>query len=435
MIPVIAIVGRPNVGKSTLFNRLTQSRNALVADLAGVTRDRQYGTGCFEERPYILVDTGGFTEGNTEINQLSMQQTQAAIHESDSVLFMVDAQTGITASDELLAQQLRQHNKKLYLVINKMDGLDFSIIGSEFYQLGFTTLYPIAANRSRGLNPLLEAVLKPFPKTEASSQNEGLQAIQLAIVGRPNVGKSTLMNQFLGEDRMIVCDEPGTTRDSIYVPFHHNDTDYILIDTAGVRRNSRITETIEKFSVIKTLQTIASANVIIFLFNAQESITDQDLRLLKLIVDSGKALVMAVNKWDINEYERKAIKAELERRLAFVQFAKIHFISALQNRGVNALFNSVNQAYRSATKPLSTSQLTDLLKDIVSTHPPPIVSGKQIKLNYAAILGYNPPTLLIHGRHTDKVPEDYQRYLVNSFRKKLKLMGTPIHLQWKNRQG
>ena len=435
MIPVIAIVGRPNVGKSTLFNRLTQSRNALVADLAGVTRDRQYGNGSFEGRAFIVVDTGGFTEHDTEINQLAMQQTHEAIAEADIVLFMVDAQAGVTAADEILAKQLRQYNKKLYLVINKIDGSDFDAIGGDFYQLGFNALYPIAANRSRGISALLEEILNPFPAIENTSEDPSTHAIQLAIVGRPNVGKSTLMNCFLGEDRMIVCDEPGTTRDSIYVPFHHNDTDYILIDTAGVRRHSRITETIEKFSVIKTLQTIASANVIIFLFNAQEGITDQDLRLLKLIIDAGKALVIAVNKWDINEYERKAIKAELDRRLAFVNFAKIHFISALQKMGVNALFNSVNQAYRSATKILSTSQVTDILIEIVTAHSPPIVSGKQIKLNYAHVSTYNPPTLVIHGRHTDKVPEDYQRYLVNTFRKKLKLIGTPIHIQWQNRQG
>jgi len=435
MIPVIAIVGRSNVGKSTLFNRLTQSRNALVADLAGVTRDRQYGNGIFDERAYIVVDTGGFTESDTEINQLAMQQTQEAIDEADIVLFMVDAQTGITANDEILAKQLRQYNKKIYLVINKMDGVNIETISADFYSLGFHTFYFISANRNRGINKLLEEILKPFPQTKNISENENKKAIQLAIVGRPNVGKSTLMNCFLGEDRMIVCDEPGTTRDSIYVPFHHHDTDYILIDTAGVRRHSRITETIEKFSVIKTLQTIDSANVIIFIFNGQEGITDQDLRLLKLIIDAGKALVIAINKWDINEHERKTIKAEIERRLTFVNFAKVHFISALQNMGVNALFNSVNQAYRSATKPLSTSELTDVLTDIVTAHAPPIVSGKQIKLNYAHISAYNPPTLVIHGRHTDKVPEDYQRYLVNTFRKKLKLVGTPIHIQWQNRQG
>ncbi len=403
-------------------------------DLAGVTRDRQYGNGTFEERSYIVVDTGGFTEVDTEINQLAMQQTHEAIEEADIVLFMVDAQAGVTAADETLAKQLRQYNKKLYLVVNKVDGADFNTMGADFYRFGFNALYPIAANRGGGLHTLLEEILSPFPVMEKSAEDESISVIQLAIVGRPNVGKSTLMNRFLGEDRMIVCDEPGTTRDSIYVPFHHNDTDYILIDTAGVRRHSRITEVIEKFSVIKTLQTIASANVIIFLFNAQEGINDQDLRLLKLIIDAGKGLVMAVNKWDLNEYERKAIKEEIDRRLTFVNFAKIHFISALQNMGVNALFNSVNQAYRSATKALSTSQLTDILSEVVTTHSPPIVSGKQIKLNYAHISSYNPPTLVIHGRHTDKVPEDYQRYLVNAFRKKLKLVGTPIHLQWRNRQ-
>lgn len=440
MIPVIAIVGRPNVGKSTLFNKLTQSRNALVADIKGVTRDRQYGNGSFEERDYIVVDTGGFTESDTEINQLAMQQTQEAINESDIILFVVDAQVGISPKDEILAKQLRQHNKKIYLVVNKIDGADFTIIGADFYRLGFNSVYPITANKGQGIGItiLLKEILIKYPaisKINNFTQNNNTPIIQLAIVGRPNVGKSTLVNRFLGEDRMIVCDEPGTTRDSIYVPFHYRETDYILIDTAGIRRQSRITDTIEKFSVIKTLQTIASSNVIIFLFNAQEGILDQDLRLLKLIIDSGKALVIAINKWDTDEYQRKEIKSELDRRLLFVNFAKIHFISALQNMGINALFNSVNQAYRSATKILATSQLNDILTEIVTTHQPPIVSGKQIKLNYVHINSYNPPTLLIYGRNTDKIPEDYQRYLVKSFCKKLKLVGTPIHIQWKNRKG
>ena len=439
MIPVIAIVGRPNVGKSTLFNKLTQSRNALVADIKGVTRDRQYGNGSFEERAYIVVDTGGFTERDTEINHLAMQQTQEAINESDIVLFMVDAKTGITSQDEILAKQLRGHNKKICLIINKIDGSDFAIIGTDFYRLGFKSVYPITANKGQGIgiDKLLKDVLSPYPTVSPINNlsENNTPAIQLAIVGRPNVGKSTLVNRFLGEDRMIVCDEPGTTRDSIYIPFHYHNTDYILIDTAGIRRQSRITDTIEKFSVIKTLQTIASSNVIIFLFNAQEGVLDQDLRLLKLIIDSGKALVIAINKWDTDEYQRKEIKSELDRRLLFVNFAKIHFISALQNMGINALFNSVNQAYRSATKTLTTSQLTDILTEIVTAHQPPIVSAKQIKLNYAHIKSYNPPTFVIYGRHTDKIPEDYQRYLVKSFCKKLKLVGTPIHIEWKNRQG
>lgn len=435
MIPVITIVGRPNVGKSTLFNRLTQSRNALVADLAGVTRDRQYGNVNFEGRTFIVVDTGGLTESDSAINQLTLEQTQEAINEADIVFFMLDAQSGVTAADEILAKKLRQSNKKIYLLVNKIDGLDFAITCSDFYRLGFNAVYPIAASRGRGINILLKEISQQFPLMQPTHEEENKHAIQLAIVGRPNVGKSTLMNCLLGENRMIVSDTPGTTRDSIYVPFHYHSTDYILIDTAGVRRHSRITDVIEKFSVIKTLQTIASANVIIFLFNAQEGITDQDLRLLKLIIESGKALVIAVNKWDTNEYERNLIKSEMDRRLSFVNFAKMHFISALHNTGVNALFNSVNQAYRSATKEVSTSQLTEILNEIVSDHSPPIVSGKPIKLNYAHINTYNPPTVVIHGRNTDKVPEDYQRYLVNAFRKKLKLVGTPIHIQWQNRRG
>lgn len=437
MIPVITLVGRPNVGKSTLFNRLTHSRNALVADLAGVTRDRQYGRGCLAGRAYLVVDTGGMIDTkhvNThrELHHLLTQQIDIAIAEADVILWMVDAQDGIMAEEVGIAQQLRRTNKPIYLVVNKTDGVPMDHIRSDCHALGFANTHYIAALRGKGVTHLTKELLDLFPATTEDLPSSPLtpNGIQLAIIGRPNVGKSTLTNRVLGEERMIVSDQPGTTRDSIYIPFLYHHTHYLLIDTAGVRRRPRITQAMEKFSAIKTLKTIATAHVAILLINAQEDIAEQDLRLAKFVIDAGKALVIAINKWDgLTAYQRNLIKKSIDRRLTFAQFAEVHFISALHGFDVNHLFTAVNTAYHAATRTLPTPQLTNILQAAITAHPPPLINSKRVKLRYAHAGGSNPPLIVIHGKHLNKLPSSYQRYLVNAFRKQLKLIGTPLHLK------
>ncbi len=436
MLPVIAIVGRPNVGKSTLFNSLTRTRDALVADLPGLTRDRQYGLGQRGPQPYMVVDTGGLTGEDAGMDGLVARQVWRAIDEADAVLLLVDGRTGLTVADEEIADQLRRTGKTLHLVINKAEHRDPDLISTDFHILGLEHLHVIAAVHNQGVETLMEEVLAALPNREESGsislpkEPEGL--IRLAIAGRPNVGKSTLVNRLLGEERMLASDLPGTTRDSVTVPFERAGQRYLLIDTAGVRRRARVSEVVEKFSIVKTLQAIQQSHVTVLVLDAQQGISDQDASLLGLIVDSGRALVIAVNKWDhLDPDTRTQVKRDLDRRLGFLDFAKIHFISALHGTGVGELLVSVRQAYAAATRKLATPELTRILEDALATHQPPLVHGHSIKLRYAHQGGQNPPLIIIHGNRVDHVPETYRRYLANVYRKRLDLWGTPIRVEFR----
>ena len=431
MFPVIALVGRPNVGKSTLYNALTQTRDALVADFPGLTRDRKYGHGEYEGHSYIVIDTGGLSGESEELDERMAQQTLLAIEEANIVFFMVDARDGLTAADDSIARQMRRLGKNIHLIINKIDGLDAAQSEAEFSPLGFADAYTIAASHNRGVTQLINSLLSKWD--DWGEIEEGIATgIKVAVVGKPNVGKSTLINRIIGEERVVVMDMPGTTRDSIFVPFEHDGTEYTLIDTAGVRRKKKVKQTVEKFSVIKTLQAIDQSNVAILMVDAREGLTDQDLHLLGYIVDSGRALVIVINKWDgLDDYDKRHIKEELERRLVFIQFAEIFFISALHGSNVGKLYHAINKAYKSATLKLSTPELTRILEKATHTHQLPLVHGRRIKLRYAHQGGMNPPVIVIHGNQTDLVPLSYQRYLMTSFITALKLTGTPMRLEFK----
>jgi len=431
MKPVIALIGRPNVGKSTLFNQLTQTRNALVANLPGLTRDRQYGDGKYENKSFIVIDTGGLGESDEGVEAYMAEQARCAIQEADIVLFVVDARAGLLGSDQMIADHLRKLNKTAFLVVNKIDGLHDDSAMAEFHCLGFPRMYPTAASHGRGVLQLVTELLLPYPEDpeELSHEETG---IKIAIVGRPNVGKSTLVNRLLGEDRVIVFDMPGTTRDSIYIPYERQGKKYTLIDTAGVRRRGRVQETVEKFSVIKTLQAIKDAHVVVIVFDAREGIVEQDLHMLGFALESGRAVVVAINKWDnMDEYDRKQVKMAIDRRLDFIPYVKIHLISALHGTGVGDLYPSIQRAYDSAMLKTPTNKLTKILQDAVEGHQPPLVHGRRIKLRYAHMGGQNPPIIVIHGNQTESVSKDYKRYLENIFRKVLKLQGTPIQLEFK----
>ncbi len=432
MLPVIALVGRPNVGKSTLFNYLTRSRDALVADFSGLTRDRQYGRVKLGNRPCLVVDTGGIADDAEGIESFARKQVQVALEEADIVFFMVDAREGLSASDKVIADTLRKLQKPVILVTNKVDGLDASMAASDFYSLALGEPVQIAASHGKGIPELLEKVnqLLPPDKGEVEEAHSG---IGIAVVGRPNVGKSTLVNRLLGEERVIVFDEPGTTRDSIYIPFERNGKKFTLIDTAGMRRRSKIAETIEKFSVIKSLQAIEKANVVIYLIDAQEGITDQDAHLLGLVLEAGRALIIGLNKWDgISADQKATIHRQLDVKLTFLEFAEKHPISALHGSGVGKMFDVVQQLYAAAMLDMSTPVLTRILKEATTAHQPPIVNSRRIKLKYAHQGGRNPPIVVIHGVQTDALPESYKRYLINYYRDKMGLVGTPIRLVFKS---
>ncbi|MCY4472217.1 MAG: ribosome biogenesis GTPase Der [Kistimonas sp.] len=433
MFPVIALVGQPNVGKSTLFNKMTRSRDALVADIPGLTRDRQYGRGALGEQGFIVVDTGGLQEGQRGMEASVVAQTMAAVEEADAVLFVVDASTGLTAADEELARSLRrQRGESLWLVLNKTDKIDEATAAAEFSRLGLGEPLAVAAAHNRGIRQLVEHVLEQLPSQEAPPPAPQQDGICLAVLGRPNVGKSTLVNRMLGEERVLVYDQAGTTRDSIRIPFKRQDTDYTLIDTAGVRRRGRVRELPEKFSVIKALQAMEEANIVILVLDAREGIVDQDLHLLGNTLDAGRGLVIAVNKWDgMTADDRTRVRQELRRRLSFIDFAEIHFISALHGTNVGHLFASVEKAWRSAQIRCSSSQLTRMLSEAVTSHPPPLVRGRRIKLRYCHMSGNNPPSLIVHGNQTDAIPASYTRYLENSFRRALKLTGTPLRVTFR----
>lgn len=440
MLPIIALVGRPNVGKSTFFNRLTRTQDALVGDFPGLTRDRQYGRAVFDEKPFIVIDTGGIGVEDAQIDTLMSKQSAVALEEASVIFFMVDGRAGLTSTDETIGNHLRKLNKTIYLLVNKIDGLDALLATSEFQRLGFATVFPLSATHGRGVTPLLQHFMSsPLAVSEDAVQVSGPQqpedaenAIKIAFVGRPNVGKSTLVNRILGEERVVCYDRPGTTRDSIYIPFQRAEKSYILIDTAGIRRRSRVDEKMEKFSIIKSLQAIEDANVCILLMDAQEGPTEQDLNLLSLIIGAGRALVIAVNKWDgLDVAQKEQVRNGLSRRLNFVYFAKPHLISALYGSGVGVLFEAINQAYESATQTMTTPQLTRMLEDIVEKSPPPLINGRRIKLRYAHTGGHNPPVIVIHGNQLESLPLHYQRYLTNAFIAQLKLVGTPLKLVFK----
>ncbi|UTW03794.1 ribosome biogenesis GTPase Der [Amphritea atlantica] len=434
MLPVIALVGRPNVGKSTLFNRLTKSRDALVADYSGLTRDRKYGEGRLGERDYIVVDTGGISGDEAGIDYKMAEQSLLAIEEADIVLFLVDGRAGLNPADEMIADHLRRSEKESYLIVNKTDGLDPEIAMADFHGLGLSEPLPIAASHGRGVTQLIEHVLAELPLREESEEDEERQRQKkIAIVGRPNVGKSTLVNRILGEDRVVVFDQAGTTRDSIYIPFERDEEAYTLIDTAGIRRRKNVTQAVEKFSIIKTLRAINDANVVVLVIDAREGVSEQDLHLLGYVLDSGRSLVIAVNKWDgMSGDEKEEVREQLRRRLEFVSFARMHFISALHGSGVGNLFASVDEAYGFAMTKWATNKLTRLLEDIVADHQPPMVNGNRIKLRYAHQGGSNPPIIVIHGNQTSALPGSYKRYLENKFTKVLGIKGTPLRFEFKS---
>jgi len=444
MLPVLVLVGRPNVGKSTLFNVFTKSRDALVADIPGLTRDRKYGQGEHDGQSFIVVDTGGLVDEDINtpgINARMTEQAFVAITEADAVIYMVDAQAGLTAGDSELAMRLRQTGKPIFLAVNKVDGLNPEVAVSEFYQFGIEQLFPISASHRRGTQQLLEAVLEKFPREDAIADlDAGNEAddgdedydTKVAIIGRPNVGKSTLVNRLLGEERVLAYDMPGTTRDSISIPFEKDGNKYTLIDTAGIRKRYKVQDKVEKFSVLKALQAIEACNVVVLLLDAQEGVTDQDLHLIGFVIEAGKGLIIAVNKWDgLSTYQRDRIKDALDRKLAFVRFAPLHFISALHGSGVGKLLERVDSIQKNALQEFSSSELSGLLEQIVSSHPPHLVNGRRIKLRYAHQGGKNPPIIVIHGNQTDKLSADYKRYLTNKFREYYSLEGTPLRLVFK----
>lgn len=435
MLPVIALVGRPNVGKSTLFNRLTRSRDALVADLPGLTRDRKYGEGKLGERDYIVIDTGGISGDEEGIDRAMAEQSLLAIDEADVVLFLVDGRAGLNPADEMIADHLRREQKSCYLVVNKTDGIDPDVARSEFFSLGLGDPLTIAAAHGRGVSALIDLTLDdlgiPEPDENEPEEKED-SGIRIAVVGRPNVGKSTLVNRMLGEDRVVVFDQAGTTRDSIYIPYERDGQPYTLIDTAGVRRRKHIREAVEKFSIVKTLQAIKDANVVVAVIDAREGVTEQDLHMLGFVIDSGRALVVTLNKWDgMTQEQKDKVKTQVDRRLMFADFARFHFISALHGSGVGDLYRSIDEAYDSAMAKWSTNQLTKLLEDVVADHQPPQVNNRRIKLRYAHQGGSNPPIIVVHGNQTNVLPASYKRYLENRFIKFLKVKGTPIRFEFR----
>lgn len=454
MIPVVALVGRPNVGKSTLFNRLTRTRDALVADYPGLTRDRKYGRAHLSGYEFIVVDTGGIDGTEEGIETRMAEQSLAAIEEADVVLFLTDARAGLTAADEAIAEHLRRREKVTFVVANKVDGIDADSACAEFWALGLGEVYQMAASQGRGVTNMIEYALTPYAEAmgikredegeeqadereyteeEAEAEQQRLQdlPIKLAIIGKPNVGKSTLTNRMLGEERVVVYDAPGTTRDSIYIPLERDGQEYVIIDTAGVRRRSKVHETVEKFSVIKTLKAVEDANVVLLIVDAREGIAEQDLGLLGFALNAGRALVIAVNKWDgIDQEVKERVKSELDRRLGFIDFARIHFISALHGTGVGHLFESVQEAYESATRRVSTSMLTRIMQMAQDDHQPPLVNGRRVKLKYAHAGGYNPPIVVVHGNQVKKLPDSYKRFMMNYYRRSLKVMGTPIQVRF-----
>lgn len=435
MKPVIALVGRPNVGKSTLFNRLTKSRDAIVADFAGLTRDRHYGDGKQGGREFIVIDTGGFEpEKPTGIVAMMARQTQAAVAEADAVIFVVDARAGVSGQDHDIARYLRGANKRVLIAVNKAEGMSESPALAEFHELGMGEPHPVSASHGQGIRSLMEAALEDFPEDEETDLEPDADApIRLAVAGRPNVGKSTLINTWLGEERLVAFDQPGTTRDAISVPFERGGQKFELIDTAGLRRKGKVFEAIEKFSVVKTLQAIADANVVLLLIDATQGVSDQDAHIAGYILESGRAVVIAVNKWDaVDSYQRQMFERSVEQRLAFLKFATVLHISALKRQGLGPLWKAIADAHASATCKMPTPVLTRLLQDAVQHQAPKRAGMFRPKLRYAHQGGMNPPRVVIHGNALEHVTDAYKRYLEGRFREHFKLVGTPLRIEMKS---
>ena len=436
MKPVVALVGRPNVGKSTLFNRLTQTRDAIVADFAGLTRDRHYGNGRLGKREFIVIDTGGFEpDAGSGIYKEMAKQTRQAVAEADVVIFVVDAREGLSAQDHDIANELRRIGKPCVLVANKAEGMHEGTKLVDFYELGLGEVHGVSAAHGQGIRGLVELALEPLnlpDPDDEEEEDEVNKPIKLAVAGRPNVGKSTLINTWLGEERLVAFDMPGTTRDAISVPFERNGQRFELIDTAGLRRKGRVFEAIEKFSVVKTLQAIADANVVVLLLDATQGVTEQDAHIAGYILESGRAVVLAVNKWDaVDEYQREQVHRQIETRLAFLKYAELHLISAKKRQGLGPVWKSIADAYRSATIKMSTPVLTRLVQEAVQFQSPKRAGMFRPKLRYAHQGGMNPPVIVVHGNSLEHVTEAYKRFLEGRFRKEFKLVGTPLRIEMK----
>ena len=434
MKPVIAIVGRPNVGKSTLFNRMTQSRDAIVADFSGLTRDRHYGDGRLGERAFIVIDTGGFEpDSTTGIVKEMAKQTRQAVAEADAVIFVVDVRAGLSAQDHDIARYLRTAGKKVLLAANKAEGMVDSPLLGEFFELGLGEPHPISSAHGQGIRSLTEAALADFVYEDEEAEPEENAAIRLAVAGRPNVGKSTLINTWLGEERLVAFDQPGTTRDAISVPFERNGQKFELIDTAGLRRKGKVFQAIEKFSVVKTLQAIADANVVLLLLDATQGVTDQDAHIAGYILESGRAVVLAVNKWDaVDDYQKQLLQRSIEQRLAFLKFAPVLHISAIKRQGLGPVWKAIADAHASATRKMSTPVLTRLLQDAVEHQAPKRAGAFRPKLRYAHQGGMNPPIVVVHGNSLEHVTDAYKRFLEGRIREHFKLTGTPLRIEMRS---
>jgi GTP-binding protein len=429
MLPVIALVGRPNVGKSTLFNVLTGTRDAIVADVPGLTRDRQYGFGKVGPVPYVVIDTGGLVENPVGIEAQMRAQTERAVEEADRLVFLVDARAGVTPQDHFVLRELRRSGKPVTLALNKAEGLDSDTAAVDFHALGIGEPLAISAAHGQGCEELMECVLAGL---EAQPQENQDGAIRIAVIGRPNVGKSTLVNRLLGEERVIANDQPGTTRDSILVPFQRDGRDFLLIDTAGLRRRSKVEDVIERASVAKTLQAIDEAHVVVLVLDAHDTVSEQDASVLGLALERGRALIIAINKWDgIPPEQRETIRRQLALKLDFVPFAPLYFISARHGTGVGELVQATVRAYEAAMREMPTRELTRTLEHALTVHQPPMVRGRRIKLRYAHQGGRNPPRIFIHGNQTASVPDSYSRYLANVFRKQFDLFATPVAMEFR----
>jgi len=432
VLPIVALVGRPNVGKSTLFNTLTRTRDAIVADVPGVTRDRQYGYGQFGANAYVVIDTGGLVVENPSVIEAQMRmQTERAVAEADRLVFIVDARAGLTPQDEMIARELRRSGKPIILAVNKIESLDAQVAVSDFHGLGLGVPVPIAATHGQGIGELMSEVLAGF---EESVREDSIEdAIRIAVIGRPNVGKSTLINRLLGEERVIASEEPGTTRDSILIPFKRDDRDFVLIDTAGIRRRSKVDDLVEKVSVAKTLQAIDHAHVVVMMLDAHDVVGEQDASVLGMALQRGRALLIAINKWDgIPTEQRDDIRRQLALKLDFVPYAPLHFISARHGTGVGELVQSAVRGFESAMREMPTRVLNKTLEAAIQAHQPPVVHGRRIKLRYVHQGGRNPPRVIVHGNQGERVPDGYARYLANVFRKTFDLYATPVVVEFRS---